>query len=202
MKLQLHNIQDGVTVLGPGVRYGLWVQGCLRRCPGCMTPQSQPREGGKWMETAQVAQDIVRSGRTGLTISGGEPFLQAEALCEVIEQVRREQDMGVIIYTGNTLAELQASHDPWVQALLAQCDLLVDGAYIEALNDGKNLPRLLQPERHPSDRPLSGLGGAVRFGAGEGGVLLEGRRHQHGGRAHKGRAGTVCTHILLNVGRI
>ena len=139
MKLQMHNIQDGVTVLGPGVRYGLWVQGCLRRCPGCMTPQSQPREGGKWMETAQVAQDIVRSGRTGLTISGGEPFLQAEALCEVIEQVRREQDMGVIIYTGNTLAELQASHDPWVQALLAQCDLLVDGAYIEALNDGKNL---------------------------------------------------------------
>ena len=43
------------------------------------------------------------------------------------------------LYTGNTLAELQASDDPWVQALLAQCDLLVDGAYIEALNDGKNL---------------------------------------------------------------
>ena len=66
----------------------------------------------------------------------------------------------------------------------------------------KEPPRLLQPERHPLDRPLSGLGGALRFGAGEGGVLLEGRRHQHGGRAHKGRAGTVCTHILLNVWRI
>ena len=87
----------------------------------------------------QVAEDILRSGRTGLTISGGEPFLQAEALCELIGKIRRQRDIGVILYTGNTLAELQASDDPWVQALLAQCDLLVDGAYIEALNDGKNL---------------------------------------------------------------
>ena len=59
MKVQLHNLQDGVTVLGPGVRYGLWVQGCPRRCPGCMTPQSQPREGGWWAETSQVAEDIL-----------------------------------------------------------------------------------------------------------------------------------------------
>lgn len=120
MKVQLHNLQDGVTVLGPGVRYGLWVQGCPRRCPGCMTPQSQPREGGWWAETSQVAEDILRSGRTGLTISGGEPFLQAEALCELIGKIRRQRDIGVILYTGNTLAELQASDDPWVQALLAQ----------------------------------------------------------------------------------
>lgn len=139
MKLQLHNIQDGVTVLGPGGRYGIWVQGCPRRCPGCMTPQSQPREGGSWVEVSQVAQAILDSGRTGLTISGGEPFLQAEALCELIGQVRQQRDIGVILYTGYTLAELRQSADPWVEALLGQCDLLVDGAYIEALNDGKSL---------------------------------------------------------------
>lgn len=139
MKLQLHNVQDGVTVLGPGVRYVVWTQGCPRRCPGCMTPQSQPREGGTWVESSQVAEDILRSGRTGLTVSGGEPFLQAEALCQVIGQVRQQRDVGVIIYTGYTLAELRESDDPWVSKLLEQCDLLVDGAYIQELNDGKSL---------------------------------------------------------------
>ena len=138
MKLQLYDVQDNVTVLGPGLRYVIWTQGCPRRCPGCMTPQSQPLEGGYEVEVFQLAETILRAGRTGLTISGGEPFLQAQALCALMEQLRRERDIGVVIYTGYTLAELQNSPDPWVKNLLGQCDLLVDGAYIEVLNDGKN----------------------------------------------------------------
>lgn len=138
MKLRLYDVQDNVTVLGPGLRYVIWTQGCPRRCPGCMTPQSQPLEGGYEVDVSRLADSILRTGRTSLTISGGEPFLQAEALCGLLEQLRRERDMGVIIYTGYTLAELRDSSDPWAKALLGQCDLLVDGAYVEALNDGKN----------------------------------------------------------------
>lgn len=139
MKIRLHGTEERVKTLGPGIRYVVWVQGCLRRCPGCMSPFSQDLSGGYEEETDLLAENIVKSGCEGLTISGGEPFLQAEALVDLIEKIRMKKDMGVIIYTGNTWEELKASEDKYVQELLVRCDLLVDGAYVEELNDGKNL---------------------------------------------------------------
>ena len=139
MKIRLYDTQDGVTKLGPGVRYTVWTQGCTRNCPGCITPQSQPLDGGYPAETEELADRIIRSGRSGLTISGGEPFLQAEAVADLIERIRQQRDIGVIIYTGFTIEELRASKNAAVAKLLGMCDLIVDGAYIEELNDGKNL---------------------------------------------------------------
>lgn len=132
-------MKDGVTKLGPGVRFAVWTQGCLRRCPGCMTPESRPVDGGYPVSTQELAEKILSSGREGVTISGGEPFLQAEAVTEMIRFVRKKTEIGVIIYTGYTLEELKDSGDESFLALLEECDLLVDGAYVEALNDGKNL---------------------------------------------------------------
>ena len=138
MELRVYDVQDCVTALGPGVRFAVWTQGCLRRCPGCRSPQSRPLDGGTLVDTRELAARIAESGREGVTISGGEPFLQAAALCEMIELARAERDVGVIVYTGCTLEELQASDDEAVHRLLSLCDLLIDGAYVEALNDGKN----------------------------------------------------------------
>ena len=136
MQLRLHMTQRDITALGPGRRFGVWVQGCKRRCPGCISPETWSLDGGYEVSVSELAQEIVRSGLEGITISGGEPFLQADALTRLIQMVRRERDVGVIIYTGNRLEELTA---PEEQALLSECDLLVDGTYEEALNDGKNL---------------------------------------------------------------
>ena len=139
MQIQLHAIRDGVTKLGPGIRFVLWTQGCQRRCPGCMTPESQCMNGGFSTDTKQLARQILKSERKGLTISGGEPFLQAKALAKLIREIRKEVDPGVIIYTGFTIQELQESENPDYKELLGQCDLLVDGPYMQELNDSKNL---------------------------------------------------------------
>lgn len=139
MNIRLYNIRDGITKLGPGLRFGIWTQGCMRHCHGCMTPDSQPLDKGYLMDIDELAVKIISTGRTGVTISGGEPFLQSKELTELIERIRKEVDLGVIIYTGFTYEELVQSNNDEFLKLLNKCDLLVDGAYEEALNDGKNL---------------------------------------------------------------
>lgn len=137
MTLYLHMRQRGVTTLGPGSRYGIWVSGCNRGCPGCVAPDSHDMTKGTPIETGALAWDILLAESDGLTISGGEPFLQAEALAELVRTVRRRQDLGVIVYTGFLLEELQQM--PGAAALLEQTDLLIDGPYIQELDDGLSL---------------------------------------------------------------
>lgn len=135
--IQVYMREPEVRVLGPFVRYGLWVQGCCRSCEGCTAADSQPMNGGTPMSSGVIAAEILRSDTEGVTISGGEPFLQAQALAEMIALVRAEKDIGVIIYTGFTYEELLERPD--AMPLLAQTDLLIDGPYIQALDDEKSL---------------------------------------------------------------
>lgn len=86
-----------------------------------------------------LADIIIQSGRDGLTISGGEPFLQAQALYELVNLIRAKRDIGIIVYTGYTLDEILQSKDLYMCRFLEQIDLLIDGPYIEELNDGMNL---------------------------------------------------------------
>ncbi len=139
MDIRIYNYQDGVTRLGPGIRFVLWTQGCTRRCKGCMTPMSQDLDSGKNMSVSDLANIIIQSGRYGLTISGGEPFLQAEALCELVDRIKEERDIGVIVYTGYVIEEIQLSHNQNMRDFLSRIDLLIDGPYVEELNDGMNL---------------------------------------------------------------
>ena len=137
MKLRVHMREPAVRTLGPGTRYALWVQGCPRRCPGCVAPEAQSLSGGRELDVDALAWEIALSGAEGLTISGGEPFLQAGALAELVRQVRRRREMGVIVYTGALYEDLLA--DPAAAPLLAVTDLLIDGPYREDLDDGGSL---------------------------------------------------------------
>lgn len=133
-RLRLYQTACPVHTLGPFVRYGIWVQGCQKRCPGCISPQAQSMDGGYEVEVETLSEYILsESGIEGLTISGGEPFLQSAALCELIHGIRRRRDLGVIVYTGYAFAEIAA--DP----LTALCDAVIDGAYVEHLDDGRSL---------------------------------------------------------------
>lgn len=104
-----------------------------------MTPDSRPLDLGYLTDVDSLVDKIKKSGRTELTISGGEPFLQAAALAELIKKLRKTIDLGVIIYTGNTIEEIKSNTEPSYKELLSQCDMIIDGEYIDALNDGKNL---------------------------------------------------------------
>lgn len=125
---------DESEVNGPGSRAVVWVQGCHRACPGCFNPESWSFEINQLISVDELAQKILSNPRnTGVTFSGGEPFWQAPALTELAKKVKAA-GLNVMSFTGFTLERLQAEYAPaGAQGLLEQLDLLIDGAYIEAL---------------------------------------------------------------------
>ena len=125
-------------VLGPGVRSVLWVQGCCFRCPGCVSPDTIPQVIGTLVEPKVIAQTILSNPQLdGITISGGEPMLQAPALSELLAILHQERDLSIMCYTGFTLAQLQAKNDPEITKMLSYLDILIDGLYMEAQNDNR-----------------------------------------------------------------
>lgn len=138
---RIHNVAYRTKVLGPGERTAIWFQGCNRRCKGCMSESSRPLNGGKLASISKLCDVIFsQTGIEGVTISGGEPFLQPEALYSLLERIRNNSSLGVIVYTGFTLEQLKDLGDSWVDKILnGYVDLLIDGEYVDELNDGKSL---------------------------------------------------------------
>ena len=137
MKLQIAGIVDDSIVDGDGCRLTVFVQGCARRCPGCQNPETQPMEGGHAIDTAAILQQMAENPiLSGVTFSGGEPFLQPAPLASLARAVH-QRGLDVWSYSGYTLEELQAraQADRATRALLAEVDVLVDGPYEEAERD-------------------------------------------------------------------
>lgn len=134
MNIRLYMTQPATKALGPFERFAIWVQGCQKRCPGCISPEAQPTDGGFEISVHELTDEILQMQNIeGITISGGEPFLQQEALCELIDEIRNVRDFGVIVYTGMLFSEIRNTQ------LARRCDLIIDGEYIEALNDDRSL---------------------------------------------------------------
>lgn len=120
--------------LGPYKRFIIWVQGCHKRCKGCIAKDAWALDGGELVEIDNLVQQILQQDAIeGITISGGEPFLQQEALCELIARVRERKDIGVVIYTGMKYSEIETT------ALVHSADIIIDGEYVDELNDNKSL---------------------------------------------------------------
>ena len=137
----VHQMLSGITTLGPFSRFALWTQGCQRHCPGCISPTSRSFDGGYEVSIDEIAcKALCEPAHEGITISGGEPFLQATALCDLIDLIRQKKNFGVIVYTGFTFEELRGSCAPENSGeLLRRIDLLIDGPYISELNDNASL---------------------------------------------------------------
>lgn len=94
--LKIHSLDTFGTHDGPGIRLVIFVQGCLFRCVYCHNPDTQDLETDKMktMETAEIIELLEKErsyfGQTGgLTISGGEPTLQTEALIELFKECKK-----------------------------------------------------------------------------------------------------------------
>lgn len=140
-KIRLHNIFMHTTTLGPGTRIAIWFQGCNRRCKGCMSPHSRPLDGGHVVDLDVLIEAVCSTHDVeGVTISGGEPFLQVPALHELLSAIRSRTSLGVIIYTGKTMTELRQIQDPLIDEIISGLsDIIIDGEYIDELNDGGTL---------------------------------------------------------------
>ena len=132
--LNIMGYVDESEVNGPGCRAVIWVQGCLRECPGCFNVESWSFETNQLMSLDSLAQKILHNPRNqGVTFSGGEPFWQAPALASLASKIKAA-GLNVMSFTGFTLEQLQSQSAPeGAQALLEQLDILVDGPYVQSL---------------------------------------------------------------------
>lgn len=139
MKLNIAHICKLVDdCLGPGKRYGLWFQGCNFNCKGCINPQFQKNIPNKIIDIEEITNDIIENKNKieGITIGGGEPFLQIEPLYELCHIIKEKTKLSIIIYTGYTIEELKQLKNPLINKILNTIDMLIDGRYIEELNEG------------------------------------------------------------------
>ncbi len=129
----------GTHVLGPGKRYVIWTQGCKKHCNGCVTPESRNLDGGMLLAVSDIASDIIlNKSIDGITISGGEPFLQAAKLAALLKLVKEHRpELTIIIYTGYMLEQLLQSSV--YQELIQLCDILIDGEYQQVLDDNRGI---------------------------------------------------------------
>ena len=135
MELRVAGIVKESVVDGPGFRYVIFSQGCERRCKGCHNPDTHAMDGGYVVDTDIIVEDIRQSRYIdGVTFSGGEPFLQAEAFIDIAEKLG-EDNINIICYTGFTYEELLGSKDESKIRLLGLIDTLIDGPYVEELKD-------------------------------------------------------------------
>ena len=133
--LQLNKAHWPVTVLGPGRRIGLWVQGCTIHCRGCVSQDTWPRDASKAMPVREIVawcKRVAADGFDGVTISGGEPFEQPaglRALLDALDRWRIEAalDFDILCYSGYPLKTLERKHPQ----LLALLDAIVPEPYVD-----------------------------------------------------------------------
>jgi anaerobic ribonucleoside-triphosphate reductase activating protein len=114
---------------GHGTRFVLWVQGCNRRCAGCFNPQYQQHTTNTLISVKTLLSEVLSTpGINGITISGGEPMLQAKELSELAKAVR-SNGLSVLVFTGYSEKELNDSNDPDMRALIDNSDMIIAGQY-------------------------------------------------------------------------
>ena len=122
-------VQDSI-VDGPGFRFVCFTQGCPHHCPGCHNPDSHDPLGGTDMTSDEVIRQMLSNPLTdGLTLSGGEPFAQAED-CLTLAQTAHAKNLNVWSYSGWTFEHLLHNGTDAQKALLRELDVLVDGPFV------------------------------------------------------------------------
>jgi len=117
---------------GPGLRFVVFTQGCIIRCKGCHNKNTWDTDGGAEVPVEYIIEEMLSNPLIdGLTLSGGEPFLQAKD-CASLATVARQNGLNVWVYTGKTFEELliDAKENNEIHKLLVFTDVLVDGQYI------------------------------------------------------------------------
>lgn len=122
---------------GPGLRLALFTQGCRHHCPGCHNPGSHDSCGGYDLEPEDVIAEFDKNPLlAGITLSGGDPILQAARLLPVARAIR-QRGKTIWCYTGYTFEQLQdkMTRDPNLAELCSLLHVLVDGRFEQAKRD-------------------------------------------------------------------
>ncbi len=129
-KLQVAGFLDNSTVNGEGLRSVVFLSGCHHDCPGCHNGDMQSLDYGESLDHSDVLTRIKSNMPIikGITISGGEPFLQCHNLLPLLRE-SRDLLLDIWVYTGYTYEELL--RDQTLKSLLPWIDVLVEGPFIQ-----------------------------------------------------------------------
>ena len=131
MKIRIAGLVSESYVDGEGIRFAIFMQGCLRNCAGCHNPETHDLNGGKILDTAEIITEIKKNPLlTGITLTGGEPLLQIAPALE-LAKTAKNFGLDVWLYTGYKFEEIPSDADE----LLKFVDVVVDGEYIEELRN-------------------------------------------------------------------
>lgn len=125
MQIRIAGLVPESFVDGDGIRFAVFMQGCLRNCEGCQNPDTHALDGGQLVDTDEILAAIKKNPLlNGITLTGGEPLLQIEPATELARAVKNF-GLNVWCYTGYTFEDLPANS----KQLLNFVDILVDGAF-------------------------------------------------------------------------
>ncbi|MBO4963183.1 MAG: pyruvate formate lyase-activating protein [Clostridia bacterium] len=130
LKGKIHSFQSLGTVDGPGVRFVVFMQGCPLRCGCCHNPDTWDINGGKEYACQEILDKIVRfkdyfGQKGGVTVSGGEPLLQAKFVTKLFK-ICKDNGINTCLDTSGCVLNDE------VKELLNYCDtLLLDVKYTQ-----------------------------------------------------------------------
>ena len=134
--LRIAGVVKESTVDGPGFRYVIFTQGCPHKCEGCHNPETHDFNGGKLVPIDKIVQDIKKNPLlAGVTISGGDPLMQAGQVAKLLDKL--DKKLTVMVYTGFTYEYLlkNANDNNKYMDLLERTDILIDGKFVKELID-------------------------------------------------------------------
>ena len=152
----VHSFQSLGTLDGPGVRFVVFLQGCNLRCGCCHNPDTWEMRQGKEITTEEIVSKVIRyreyyKEEGGITVSGGEPLLQAKFVWELFARCHEEgintclDTSGSILNddvknllqeTDRVLLDIKYTEDEQYQKHVG-CDLHKVLEFLEFLNEQK-----------------------------------------------------------------
>lgn len=135
---RIHHTESFGTVDGPGIRFIVFMQGCLMKCKYCHNRDSWALDAGKEMTVSEIMRDLkdyihyIQTSGGGITVSGGEPTLQAEFVTELFRACHNEG-----IHTCLDTNGFMREHTEAIDNLLQVTDLvLLD---LKAMDDSTHI---------------------------------------------------------------
>lgn len=98
--INVHSIIPCSRVNGPGKRLVVFFQGCVRKCLGCFNPATHSLKKNQLYSAEDIFKNFLQTDIEGITVSGGEPFLQAKGLLQLLKTAKNKYGLSTVVYTG------------------------------------------------------------------------------------------------------
>ena len=125
----IHSKESFGTVDGPGIRYVVFMQGCPMRCVYCHNPDTWEIGVGKKVTADELISELEKNKEFykngGITVTGGEPLMQAEFVCELFQKAKAKNIHTCLDTSGIIFDETNPELVKKIDALLDFCDLVM-----------------------------------------------------------------------------